>query len=287
MAPPSPSLFDKPFALSMGPQKAGTSWLDRYLRWHGGVCLPREVKEIFFFDRHYHRGHWFYSSHFRPAPHHNMMMEVSTTAFDHENAPARVHETFGYDVRLICPLRHPARRSYSLYRHYLRYGIVRGSLQEAVEAMPQILTSSHYADHLGRWMDHFGRENITFLYQEELENDQGGFVRRVCDALELQHKMPTGDVIETFNSGGTARHPVMARAAQGAGDWLRARRLYNVVNFGKAIGLRRFIFGADEPARPHKHDDMQWLAARLNPQAEKLESMLGEKVALWHDGIYE
>ncbi len=86
--------FDKNFALSIGPQRAGARWIDRYLRGRGDVCLPTHVKEIFYFDRHFERGPEFYFGHFRYLPQHKIGVEVTTTAFDHPEAPARVHQMF-------------------------------------------------------------------------------------------------------------------------------------------------------------------------------------------------
>lgn len=109
--PQSSAKFDRPFALSMGPQRSATSWLDRYLRMRGDVCLPRGVKEVFFFDRYFHRGFGFYKRHYTPNSKHSLIMEISTTSFDHPEAPSRVYKIFGDQITLICPLRHPVERS--------------------------------------------------------------------------------------------------------------------------------------------------------------------------------
>ena len=104
-------LFPVPFALLIGPQRAGTTWVDRYLRSREDICLPDQVKEIFFFDRNYDRGLDFYKSHFKPDKNHRLIMEITATAFDHPQAPQRIYDTFGKNIRLICPLRHPVIRS--------------------------------------------------------------------------------------------------------------------------------------------------------------------------------
>src|SRR5205823_14520447 len=48
-----------PDFLILGAQKAGTTALYAYLRWHPGITGPA-WKEVSYFDRHYRRGpHWY------------------------------------------------------------------------------------------------------------------------------------------------------------------------------------------------------------------------------------
>lgn len=277
-------VFDRPFVLSMGPQRAGTSWLDRYLRTRGDICLPGDVKEVFFFDRDYERGLQHYTAHFKPQPEHKIIMEISTTSFDHPDAPKRVYETFGKDIKLLCPLRHPVLRSYSLYLHYRRYGLVSGTLQEAYKQDPHILTSSHYATNLKRWMKYYPLEQIHFVYQETLEKNQNIYVRNVCKALDLDFIEPPEEARERYNVTTFSRIGPLAAVAQHAADWFRQRRMYFVINFAKAIGLKPLIFGKEKPdamrgSIPEK--EYQWLAKRLLPEVEKLEQLLGYEINAW------
>jgi len=39
-----------------GPQRTGSTWLDRVLRAHPALCLPENVKETKFFDQHFNKG---------------------------------------------------------------------------------------------------------------------------------------------------------------------------------------------------------------------------------------
>src|SRR5262245_58826198 len=116
------SLFGKPAALSIGPQRCGTSRIHDYFKARGDVCLP-DVKEIFYFDRHFQRGPEFYAEHFKIEPQHRLVMELTTTAFDNPDAPDHVHTLFGTDVKLICPLRNPVERSKAIYADYIKYGL--------------------------------------------------------------------------------------------------------------------------------------------------------------------
>jgi hypothetical protein len=56
------SLRPLPDFLILGAQKAGTTALYAYLRWHPQITGP-SFKEVSFFDRHYARGERWYRAH--------------------------------------------------------------------------------------------------------------------------------------------------------------------------------------------------------------------------------
>ena len=281
---PAPLFDDKPFALSIGPQRTGTSWLDRYLRARGDVCLPTDVKETFFFDQRYKRGRDFYKDRFKPAPDHQLVMEISTTAFDHPEAPSRVYNICGPVLTLICPLRHPVMRSYSLYRHLRRYGLVNGNLRSAVSAFPQILETSRYAAHLARWGDRFGLESISLVFHEDLENNHEAFLRRICRILNLDYLAPDEHTAPPLNVSTRPRPPFVAAAAQNAAQWARDRELYGLINLGKQLGLKRLLLGRDGPENLKESipaADLEWLSSHLHPEIQNLETLLGHPLPQW------
>lgn len=238
-----------------------------------------------FFNRLYAKGPDFYRAHFRLKPQHALVMEVTAQSFDHEAAPHRVRDTLGTELALLCPLRHPVQRSYSLYLHYLRYGFVQGSLQDAVRAVPQILTSSHYAAHLARWYETFGAQRIHLVYQEDLARDPHDFIARVCAALTIPFRPADPAIQGRYNVTSLHTNHHLARAAQHAADWLRARRFYALVNMGKRLGLKNMIFGAERPEitlYTIPGDDWRWLADRLLPEIETFEKLTGRTDHGWH-----
>lgn len=245
--------------------------------------MPDGVKEIFFFDRHYDRGIEFYKSHFHPQPEDKLIMEISTTAFDQKDAPVRVREMFGHEVKLLCPLRNPVVRSYSLYLHYLRYGIVKGSLREACFQNPQIIESSKYSKHLQRWFSYFGQDNVHLVFQEDLEENQNTYIRNVCEALDIPFIAPTAKMAERYNVTTYSGSSSIAGMAQQGADWLRKHRLYFVINLAKKAGLKRLIFGRENPDAEKTSipgEDKLWLEEQLGEEREKLESLIG-KIPQW------
>lgn len=277
-------LFPIPFGLLMGPQRAGTTWVDRYLRSRADICLPEEVKEVFFFDRNFDRGGDFYKSHFKLKSSDKLAMEITATSFDCLDAPSRVEEMFNQDIKLVCPLRHPITRTYSLYLHYLRYGIVRGSLREAVQQVPQIIDSSRYTTHLKRWFDVFGKENITLLFQEELESDQISFVKKLCKGLGVEFIEPSEEIQGRYNITTFSKFGPVALVSQKIADVLRYYRLYFIINFAKSIGIKKLIFGKERPDAKKDNipeGDLKWLKQQIGQEASKFEEFIGQKVSFW------
>ncbi len=235
------SLFDRPVALSIGPQRCGTEWIAGYLRRRGDICLPWDASEIFYFDRHFQRGPEFYASHFKPQPQHKLIMELTTTAFDNPDAPSHVSKLLGADVRLLCPLRHPVERAKAAYFDYLKYGLVRGDIEEAVEAAPQILLASRYADHLARWFTQFGQENVHVVFYETLERDPEAFAKEICTALGIPFALPGGESL-----------------------WAKFRAAFRK---------------KETASRLDKKDEF-WLKSRLDPEVSHLEKIIGRHISI-------
>ncbi len=228
-------LFDRPVSLGIGPAHGGAAWVHDYLRRRGDICLPEGVREIFYFDRHFQRGPEFYVSHYLPQARHVLIAEMTTTIFDHPEAPRRVYELFGPHVRLLCPLRDPVERAAAAYHQYLRYGIVKGDIEEAARQVPQILTASRYADHAERWLGLFGRNAIRFVFHEKLQADPAAYTREVCEGLGISYRSPF-------------------KGVRGWAAWLRAQKRGN-------------------PLSLLSQQERDWLAARLGMEKSRLEKI--------------
>lgn len=236
-------LFNKPMVLSMGPQGCGAAWVYDYMKARGDVCLPQGAREIFYFDRHYQRGPEFYSSHFDVQPRHRIVMEATTTAFDNHEAPDQVFKLLGTDVKLICPLRHPVERSKAVYADYVRYGLVKGNIEEAAEQVPQILFASHYADRLEPWLTQFGEKNIHIVFYETLERNPQGFAAEICRLAGLDYEPPQ--------------------------------------KAGLGEKLKNLLPQKKQPDSELSRQEEQWLKDRLLPDISALEKRLGVLLSHW------
>jgi hypothetical protein len=173
----------------------------------GGDAAVWWVKETHFFDEKYSKGVDWYRSFFplegtrrrrRKRGHDLLAGEATPYYMFHPAVPARAAATLP-DVRLIALLRDPVERAYSHYQMMSRTGREKLSFEEALAAEPErlegveealmgetemLLPSGHrahhqhrhrayfarglYADQLGRWLEHFEREQLLVVPTEDL-----------------------------------------------------------------------------------------------------------------------
>jgi hypothetical protein len=181
---------DLPDFLVIGAQKAGTTALYAYLRWHPEIGGPF-WKEVSFFDRHWARGEAWYRGQFPLRRHGRLAGEASPSYVFHPLAPDRVASLVP-DVKLIVLLREPGERAYSHYQHEVALGREPLSFEDALGAEDERLRGeverlsadpkafsfawwNHtyasrglYADQLELWFELFPREQVLALTTDEL-----------------------------------------------------------------------------------------------------------------------
>jgi hypothetical protein len=200
-----------PNFLILGAQKAGTTALYAYLRWHPQITGP-SFKEVSFFDRHYARGERWYRAHM-PARRRPFVGEASPSYLFHPLAPQRVAQLLP-NARLIALLRNPVDRAFSHYQHEVSLGREPLTFEQAIEReetrmrgeLERMLDDpayfsepwwnytyvarGRYAEQLERWFDAFPREQLLVLLTEELAQDTPAAYRRVLDFLGVdQHAL--------------------------------------------------------------------------------------------------
>ncbi len=273
-----------PDCLFVGPQKAGTSWIYEYLLARSDVCLPRGVKETFFFDDRFDRKDlkWYtdHFSHFESS--HHRVTEVAPTYFQHPFAAARIFETVGR-IPIVVTLREPVARSYSLYTHLRRYGITNKSLRDACEDHPEIISSSNYVEHLMRWLSVFGVENVLVLLQEDMVKDSRGYIERVNEFIGLPNRTINFDFDKRVNEAAVPASSVVASLARRSGDLLRDYRLYWPIETAKKFGLKALVFGRPGKSKIPKisDEDRDWLQGQLDTDRNQLKDMLNRDLAEW------
>ena len=194
-----------PGFLILGAQKAGTTALYAYLRWHPGITGPA-WKEVSYFDRHYRRGVRWYRGHFPLRPGERLVGEARPGYLFHPLGPERVRATVP-DAKLIALLRDPVDRALSHYHHEVALGREPLTFEEAIEAEPErtrgeeerlarepgcfshawwdytYLARGRYAEQLERWLAVFPREQLLVVASDELAVEAGETYARVLEFL--------------------------------------------------------------------------------------------------------
>ena len=184
-----------PDFLVIGAQKAGTTALYAYLRWHPGITGP-SWKEVSFFDRHWWRGESWYRGQFPLRSGGKLVGEASPSYLFHPLAPERARAVVP-DAKLIALLRDPVDRAYSQYQHEVALGREPLSFEDAVAAEgartrgeaerliadPKAFSRAwwdhtyvargRYAEQLERWLAVFPREQLLVVRTEDLGESPG------------------------------------------------------------------------------------------------------------------
>jgi hypothetical protein len=194
-----------PDFLILGAQKAGTTALYAYLRWHPHITGP-SFKEVSFFDLHYARGERWYRAHLPLRRRGAIVGEASPSYVFHPLAPERVARMLPR-ARLVVLLRDPVERAFSHYQHEVALGREQLSFEDALDAEEQrmhgevehmlrdptyfshawwnytYVARGRYAEQLERWFTSFPREQLLVLLTDELAADTAATYRRVVDFL--------------------------------------------------------------------------------------------------------
>jgi hypothetical protein len=204
-----------PDFLILGAQKAGTTALYAYLRWHPEITGP-SFKEVSFFDRHYARGERWYRAHLPARPRQLVARrrhgrwpsvgEASPSYLFHPLAPERVAALLPR-ARLIAVLRDPVDRAFSHYQHEVALGREPLTFEDALAAEEERMRGEvdrmtrdptyfseawwnhtyvgrgRYAEQLERWFSVFPRDQVLVLFSNELLQQPADTYARVLEFL--------------------------------------------------------------------------------------------------------
>lgn len=176
--------------ICIGAQKAGTSTLHDVLDQHSNICLPK-IKETQFFLNlsEYEKGiSYYFEKYFSGCSGSNTLLgEIDPELLFSENAPLRLFETFGSELKILIILRDPVKRAYSQYQMSKSRGLESLSFLDAIELEQErialddtekgsnskrkhfsYIARGLYAQQIKRYFDYWNRDNIKVVIFEEL-----------------------------------------------------------------------------------------------------------------------
>jgi hypothetical protein len=206
-----------PNFLHIGPSKSGSTWLHEVLVLHPEVYLS-QAKDLYFFSRYYDRGPGWYRAQFRDAQKEQKIIgEVCPDYLACAEAPERIHEVLGQDVRLMVTLREPTSRAFSSYLYLQKHGQAAATFRDTVLTDPDLLNESRYATHLRSYLKHFGRESLNIALFDDLQADPQAFLDGVTDWLGVSRQQVSEEQLEARLPASKARWlPLAVLAKQGA-----------------------------------------------------------------------
>jgi hypothetical protein len=266
-----------PNFIYIGPDKAGSSWLHEVLIRHENIFMP-PAKDLYFFDRYYDRGLPWYLRHFAGAgSQHRVVGEVCQDYLFHPEAPGRIYESLGADVRFMVTLRDPAERAFSSYLYMLKQGERPGTFLEALESRSELLEHGRYASHLQRFEEAFGEDHIYVAVFDDLGQDPQKFIDELLGWLRVEPMALPEDLIEARLPAGKARSMLLSRVARRASEFVREHNGANLIGHVKRSALvQRVLYrplGDDKPIM--NATERATVRAALAPEIAALDRRYG------------
>jgi hypothetical protein len=217
-----------PNFLFIGPDKSGSSWIQKVLRHHVDVFLP-PAKDIYFFDQNFDKGVGWYERYFRDGEGREVIGEICHDYLFHPEVPMRIRGVLGADVKLMVCLREPVERSYSAYLNMRKNGWEIGTFDEAVRADPTLLGHGQYGTHLSRFYEVFPKEQIYIGIFDDLRKDPVSFLNSLTDWLQVPRLELHEKMLQPERAASYARSARTARVVKRAAILARGAGLAHVV----------------------------------------------------------
>ena len=272
-----------PDFLFIGPDKAGSTWLDRAFRAHPDVFLPR-AKELFFFDRFFDKGIDWYSNHFSTARVDQIAGEISHDYLFSDLACDRIASVVP-NVRLIVCLREPVQRAYSAYLYMVKQGRTNASFDVAMHEIEELTDHGRYSSHLSRYLARFGRSQLHIAVFDELVRDSSAFFDKICQFLCVPQIQLAESLRGKSLPASRSRIPALTRTLRRSAWAIRRLGIPGIISIAKSSPyLNRLLFqeySSDSKPNmsPHEFERCRSIFAA---EVAQLDDLLGTSLRrLW------
>ena len=273
-----PLSFEDIDFLIIGAGKSASTWLQTQLQADPTVYMPGP--ELHYFSREYRRGDDWYLSQFSEEGIGKTVGEKSNSYLYEPEAAARIHRVLP-NAKLIAQLRNPVDRAYSHYCMLFRRGEVGSDIESYLDPSkgehPRLVGSGHYARHLQRYIDLFGRDQLLILFYEGVKGDPERQMAKVRSYLGLPQR-PLAEL-----SRGKAKDktvPVVPAPLRKRLAWMKplTRQLRGTPVFEAVRGTI-----ARDVEYPALTEDLKKrLGEYYAPSIEALERMSGQSLSHWY-----
>ena len=266
-----------PNFLHLGPSKSGSTWLHEVLIGHPEIYLS-QAKDLYFFNRYYDRGPGWYRSQFRGAQReHKIIGEVCPDYLASPQAPERIRECLGPEIRLMVTLREPISRAFSSYLYLQKHGEAAPTFRETTKTSPELLEEGRYATHLRGYLRYFSRESLYIALFDDLEADPQAFLDGVTDWLGVARLPLSAVQLEAQLPASRARWLPLALLAKHGANWVRRHDGAALVGSLKRSALvQRTLYrplGTDRPEMAP--EDVAFMHEQLDAEIAEADSEFG------------
>ncbi|MDY6919404.1 MAG: sulfotransferase domain-containing protein [Pseudomonadota bacterium] len=232
-----------PTHIYIGPDKSGSTWLYEFAR-ASEDCFVPDCKDIYYFDRYYHRNIAWYSSHFEKNVNEKVSFDISHDYLFSAIAAERIYKDI-QDVNLLVFLRDPVERSISQYKYMKKMGVVNSNFSDAIRKFPRIVSNSKYYSHLNHYKKFLDENRLAVFWFDDLRENPVEFCSLLSEYLEIPY--PSGfDATQKIRQATESRFPGVTKFLKKVAllmrdmgfenqlGWLKSNRLIESLLFTNA-----------------------------------------------------
>lgn len=197
----------------IGAQKAASTLLQASLRQHPQVWLPPRGEDPYFRDPVYDPARFDrFTAQYAPRTERRVGIKCPDY-LGRPEVPARLRRDLFVPDLIVC-LRDPVQRALSAYFWWLRWGMI--PLEAPEQGLRKILDGVHdaeahvvapilewgrYGEHVGRYLEHFPREKLLVLLDDDLRRDATTTIRTTYEFLGVDPGAAPASVATRDNAG--------------------------------------------------------------------------------------
>ncbi|MCC6682294.1 MAG: sulfotransferase [Phycisphaeraceae bacterium] len=275
-----------PNFLFIGAAKCGSTWVYRALRAHPQVFVP-PAKDVYYFDRYYHKGPHWYESFFRHVPPEALAVgELSHDYLFSPEAAQRIHHDLP-GVKLLAMLRDPIERAWSAYLFQKRNGTAGRDFDQTLERSPNILQRGRYVEALEVYLNRFGSERLMVSLFDDLKADPVKLARDIYSYLGVDETFEFTAARERALGASAARIGLVGAAVKRMSWAARQMGMANLIGRVKdSAAVQRMLYrpldARQREAEGRLTDSQkQRLCEYYQSDVDKLSRLLGRDLSHW------
>jgi len=181
--------------LNIGTQKAGTSTVYEVLKHHKQINVTKHKESNFFcVDEKYAHGKDYYLNEVFINENQGPLLEVDPQMIFDREAPRRIADMFGSEVKIFAILRDPCRRAYSQWNMETYRGRETRSFEQALAQEQEggsdenttYIARSLYSHQLANYYNYFDKKAIKlYIFERDFLQNREVFFKDLCTYMNV------------------------------------------------------------------------------------------------------
>jgi len=276
----------------VGVPKAGTTSLHEYLKIIPGIYMSPEKEPNFFSAKTIHedgpgipiRSKKKYLDLFKKVKDEKIIGESSPNYLADPDAPKLIHQV-SPKAKILVSLRNPVERLFSHYLMYRGVGRIKISFSELIEKESKqeydygklrlSLKSSFYSNHVKRYIDIFGKDQVKIIFFEDLRKDANSVLKEILKFLDVSYSVENFEA-EVHNPYSEARGKISKKILTD----MKVRKLAKsgIIPLPTRRFLRHKVLMKKQPKQEIDETDRSTLEKFYHDDVQKLKNILGREL---------